>query len=461
MAPRRPRPPRITRAEGATFLQVEKVPPGDASCGPRSHVTARYFVETPVSLESAAETMAVASTATFVNVPGLTDELRQRVAARVVKVVPHDVVELPSLPGARGNNGRLDHASYQRGEIELAFPLESLGTNLPVLISMTMGNFFALRQVSGMRLLDLELPECFAQAYPGPQFGVEGTRRLAGVQDRPLIGTIIKPNLGLSPEQTARKVRQVVEAGVDFIKDDELMANPPHSPLGQRVAAVMRVINEFADRTGRKVMYAFNISDELDAMLRHHDTVLAAGGTCVMLSINSIGYMGVLAMRRRCQLPIHAHRNGWDMLTRCPQLGIEFAAWQKLWRLIGVDHLHVNGLGNKFWEPDDSVVASVQAVRKPLLGGLHVMPVIGSGQWAGQAPQTLSRAGTQDLIFLAGGGIFGHPAGPEAGVVSIRQAWEAAANNVPLEEWALTRPELRAALDTFGPLRTREPSCQR
>jgi ribulose-bisphosphate carboxylase large chain len=309
-----------------------------------------------------------------------------------------------------------------------------------------------------MRLLDLEFPASFTAAYPGPQFGVAGTRRLSGVHEGPLLGTIIKPNLGLSPEETAEKVRQVADAGVDFIKDDEVMANPTHSRLKQRVAAVMRVINDFADRTGKKIMFAFNISDELDAMFEHHETVVKAGGTCVMVSINSVGYMGVLALRRRCQLPIHAHRNGWDMMTRCPQLGVEFTAWQKIWRLIGIDHLHVNGLGNKFWESDDSVVESAQAVMKPLSGGFEVMPVIGSGQWAGQAPQTLERVGTQDLIYLAGGGIFGHPGGAAAGVASIRQAWEAAANHIPLETCALTHSELREALVKFGRLRERETS---
>jgi ribulose-bisphosphate carboxylase large chain len=127
--------------------------------------------------------------------------------------------------------------------------------------------------------------------------------------------------------------------------------------LKDRVVAVMREINRLADKTGKKVMYAFNVSDEIDAMRRHHDTVLAAGGTCVMASINSVGLSGIADLRRHSQLPIHGHRNGWGMFTRCPQLGIEFTAYQKLWRLAGVDHLHVNGLQNKFWEPDDSLFA--------------------------------------------------------------------------------------------------------
>jgi ribulose-bisphosphate carboxylase large chain len=230
------------------------------------------------------------------------------------------------------------------------------------------------------------------------------------------------------------------------------MANPPHSPLPRRVEAVMRVINEFADKTGRKVMYAFNIGDELDVMRRNHDTVLAAGGTCVMVSINSIGYIGMLALRRHSQLPIHAHRNGWDMLTRCPQLGLEFTAYQKLWRLVGVDQLHVNGLRNKFWESDDSVVSAIRAAMTPLLGGYAIVPVVGSGQWCGQAWDTFQRTGTQDIIYLAGGGIFGHPGGAEAGVRSIRQAWHAATHGVSVEACAAQHPEVRQALERFGNL---------
>ncbi len=250
--------------------------------------------------------------------------------------------------------------------------------------------------------------------------------------------------------QTAELVSQLVEAGVDFIKDDEVQANAPHSPFEQRVEAVMRVVNDAAQRTGRKVMVAFNITDELDEMFRHHDTVLAAAGTCVMVSLNSVGFVGLTALRRRCQLTIHGHRNGWGMLNRCPLLGVEFTAYQKLWRLVGVDQIHVNGLSNKFSESDESVVKSIQACLTPLFGGHHVLPVVGSGQWAGQASETYRRTGTVDLLFLSGGGIVGHPAGPVAGVRSLQQAWQAAVEGVALADYARTHAELRQALEKFA-----------
>ena len=89
----------------------------------------------------------------------------------------------------------------------LSFPLENMGPSLPNLLATVAGNLFELREFSGLKLIDLDLPPAFAEAYPGPQFGVEGTRRLAGVEGRPIIGTIIKPSVGLSPEETAALVR--------------------------------------------------------------------------------------------------------------------------------------------------------------------------------------------------------------------------------------------------------------
>jgi ribulose-bisphosphate carboxylase large chain len=415
----------------------------------KDRVLATYLIESPLPLDVAAEALAgEQSTGTFVAVPGETEALRQRFRARVERLTVHEVVDSPSLPGARVPGG--SEGGYQRGEVTLSFPLENMGLNLPALLSTVAGNLFELRELSGVRLLDVDLPDAFAAAYPGPQFGIAGTRALVGVHGRPLIGTIIKPSIGLTPEETAALVRALVEAGIDFIKDDELMANPPHSRLDRRVAAVMRVIDEAADRTGKKAMYAFNITDNLDAMLRHHDTVQKAGGTCVMVSVNSVGLAGVDALRRRAALPLHGHRNGWGMLTRAPSLGMSFTVYQKIWRLIGVDHLHVNGLQNKFWEPDDSVIESIRTCLTPLFGGYTIMPVISSGQWGGQAPETYRRTGTVDLLYLAGGGILAHPGGPKAGVIGIRQAWEAAIADIPLEQYARDHVELRQTIEQFG-----------
>jgi ribulose-bisphosphate carboxylase large chain len=212
----------------------------------------------------------------------------------------------------------------------------------------------------------------------------------------------------------------------------------------------MRVINAHADRTGKKVMYAFNVSDEIDAMQRHYEKIVRSGGTCAMISLNSVG---LAASKNICdlgQLAIHGHRNGWGMLNRHPLLGIEYPAYQKLWRLAGVDQLHVNGIANKFWESDDSVVRSIQSCLDQSPLNKPVLPVVSSGQWGGQAPETWRRTKTTDLLYMAGGGIMAHPNGPAAGVHALREWWEAAVSGLSYDQCLAQRPNLALSASKFA-----------
>lgn len=408
----------------------------------RIHAT--YWLETGDPPMRAAEVIAgEQSSGTFVALPNETPELKARAGARVERLEVLERVASPSLPTPK------TAASYTRCRLELSWPIENLGPCLPTLMATVAGNLFELRAVTGLRVLDLQLPASFAAAYPGPAFGVPGTRRLSGVAQGPLIGTIIKPSVGLSVAETAQQVRELVAGGIDFIKDDELQSDGPHCPFDERVRAVMRVVNDAAERTGKKVMVAFNLTGDLDKMKRRHDLVLAEGGTCVMVCPNAVGLVGLHELRRHSQLPIHAHRAGWGALTRSPALGWDYAPWQKIWRLAGADHLHVNGLRNKFSEPDESVIAAARAVLAPVRDGapMSTMPVFSSGQTGLQAHETYAALGCADLIHAAGGGIFGHPQGVAAGVQALRESWHAAMAGLPLATHARQVPSLAAALE--------------
>ena len=419
-----------------------------------NRIYAQYEIETAFPLEEAIATMAgEQSSGTFLQVPGETAELKEKSGAQIEWIRETGTVSSPSLPGARTPKGETNPV-WRRAQTRVSWPIDNMGPSLPNLLATVAGNLFELQQFSGLRLIDLDLPEAFRDAYLGPQFGVAGTRRLTGVEGRPLIGTIVKPSVGLSPEATAALVAELVEGGIDFIKDDELQADGPHCPFAQRVEAVMRVINNHADRTGKKVMFAFNLTGEIDQMLTRHDLVLRHGGTCVMLSLNSTGLPGLAYLRRHCQLPIHAHRNGWGLFQRSPHIGLSYLAYQKFWRLAGADHMHVNGLRNKFCESDESVLASARECLTPMFSGqgrgCEVMPVFSSGQTVRQTADTLKGLGCPDLIYAAGGGLVAHPGGLAAGVRAMHQSWQAAMSGIDIQEHAGTNLELRQALEKYA-----------
>jgi ribulose-bisphosphate carboxylase large chain len=409
-------------------------------------IIATYLIETPFDPQVAAAVLAgEQSSGTFVAVPGETAELKEQFAARVESVENLETVTTPAIPGATSPNGQ-----YHRALVKVSWSIENFGYNLPVLVSTLQGNLYEIRQFTGLKLLDIQFPESYGTHFKGPEFGIEGCRKLTAVLDRPLIGTIIKPSIGLSPEQTANMVQTLANAGIDFVKDDELLSASANSSFEARLSAVMQVINEHADKTGKKIMYAFNISGELDEMQSRYDAILKAGGTAAMISLNSVGLAATQKIISKGGLAIHGHRNGWGMLNRHPLLGIDFKAYQKIWRLIGVDQLHVNGIDNKFWESDDSVVQSIEACLEPLFDQALPMPVVSSGQWGGQAMETYRRTKTTDLLYMAGGGIMAHPMGPAAGVLALQQAWQAAVDGWTIEQAANEFPEFGASVLKFG-----------
>lgn len=414
-----------------------------------SRVEADYLIETTIDPMQAAEIMAgEQSSGTFRPVPGETAELKIRAAARVEKLKMLEPVSEPSLLGSVPS---VDQKKWWRANLTLSWPLDNLGPSLPNLITTIAGNLFELQPLSGIRLKDLRLPSAFSTNYAGPKFGCEGTRKLMGIYERPLIGTIIKPSVGLSAKETGMLVSQLCAGGIDFIKDDELQANGPSCPFEDRVIEVMRAVNNAADKMGHKVMVAFNLTGEIDEMRRRHDFVHEQGGTCVMVNLMAAGMAGMIALGHHTNLPIHAHRAGWGALTREPLLGWSYPAWSKLWRLAGADHMHVSGLDNKFTEPNESVIESARSLNDPLFSHapMSALPVFSSGQTVRQAAATLEAVGSSDLLVAAGGGIVAHPSGVAAGVKAMRQAYDAAMQKVDIAEYAEDHPELAAALAEF------------
>lgn len=389
------------------------------------------------------------SAGTFVRVQGETDELRARFGATVVSTEQIGQSDGPTLRSAWAERkGLIGPRGIFRVVID--YPEDNVGANLPTLASVVAGNLYDLGEVTGLKLIDVETTPEYRDRYDLPVMGIAGTRASVGVQGRPIFGTIIKPNIGLSPDEIAALVERLCIAGADFIKDDEIAGSHPYAPVDARIHAVMDVVRRHRDRTGRLVMVAFNITDETDAMRRHADLLAEQEGSCAMVSLNWVGMSAVQTLRRHTPLAIHGHRNGYGGMGRHPLLGIGVRAYQVLYRLAGIDHMHVHGMGGKFSDLDEDVTEAARHCLTPISMGDEVMPVFSSGQWAGTLPHTLAQVGSDDLMFLCGGGIMAHPGGPAAGLESLRQAHRAVAEGRSLQSAALTQPELAAALATFG-----------
>ena len=415
-------------------------------------IRATYLVETPLDPAAVAEVMAgEQSCGTFTRVEGETDALRKRARAVVEQIQPLESVAEPALPNAWLQRKSIA-GPYRRFKVRIAFPTDNIGTNLPTLAATVAGNLYDLGEATGMRLESMQVPASYRMRFELPAQGIAGTRRLTGVAQGAMVGTILKPNVGMSARETADLVARLCAAGVDFIKDDEVCANPAHAPLAERVPAVMAAVRAHQERTGKHVMVAFNISDETEAMLRHAELIEHEGGSCAMVSLNWCGFSAVQTLRRHTRLALHGHRNGYGAMSRHPLLGIGFDAYQALWRLAGVDHMHVHGLQGKFAQDDEEVIESAHACYAPLSAEVDdaVLPAFSSGQWAGTVPATWNAIGRDDLLFMAGGGILAHPGGAAAGVTSLRQAWSAVSAGTSLQDAAREAPELAAALRFFS-----------
>ncbi|MER5439487.1 RuBisCO large subunit C-terminal-like domain-containing protein [Streptomyces sp. NPDC002790] len=413
-----------------------------------------YYLESETDPEQAAAAMAgEQSSGTFIAVPGESPRIRERHAAQVVGV--RELGErVPSLPS------RTSPEKVRASLAVVEFPMENIGTDLATLQTAIAGNLFELGELFACRVQDIELPDEFVAAHQGPAFGIPGTRRLMGDAEGAMIGTIIKPNVGLTEDEFRLVVRELARASIDLIKDDELMTDPTYLPLERRIAVATEEIREAEQLTGHPVMYAFNITGDLAGLRRRHDMVVEAGGRCVMLNVPVMGLPALAWLREFSEVPVHGHRAGLAGSMRSPALGMSYRVWQQLARLAGADHLHVSGLGSKFYETDEEVTANVRSLFEPLGHTLGPVPTLSSGQNVTTPAPTFAATGSTDLLMLAGGGVAAHPDGPAAGVRSLRAAWAAAVDGVSLEAAARAAseagdPALLHAGRTFGGMAVR------
>jgi ribulose-bisphosphate carboxylase large chain len=339
----------------------------------------------------------------------------------------------------------------RHNRIRVAYPRELFEAgNIPQLMSSVAGNIFGMKAVKRLRLENMEFPRKMVRQYKGPGLGLREIRKLTRIRDRPIVGTIYKPKLGLNPKEMAELAYKVYSAGIDYSKDDENLGSMVFNRFQDRVMKVLDVVDRIASEQGRRVVYAANITAPVDDMLERAQFVKDHGGTCIMIDILTAGWSALeYITKQRLKMIVHGHRAMHAALTRNPLHGISMLVIAKLARLAGVSALHTGTVVGKMEGREEDVLEIDNFLREKWFGLKPVMPIASGGLHPGLAPKVIEILG-KDLIMTFGGGLWGHPGGPEAGARAIRQAVDSYIKGVPVKEYARDKPELDQAIREWG-----------
>jgi ribulose-bisphosphate carboxylase large chain len=339
----------------------------------------------------------------------------------------------------------------KHNRIRVAYPRELFESgNIPQLMSSVAGNIFGMKAIRRLRLEDMEFPLKIVKSYRGPELGLKEIRTLTRIRKRPIVGTIYKPKLGLNPKEQAELAYRVYSSGMDYSKDDENLGSMVFNRFRDRVVRILEVVDRIGHEQGRRVVYAANITAPVDEMLERAQFVKDHGGRCIMIDILTAGWSALeYITKQRFRMIVHGHRAMHAALTRNPRHGISMLVLAKLARLAGVSALHTGTVVGKMEGKKGDVVGIDRFLRGRWHGLKPVMPIASGGLHPGLVPELMETLG-KDLIMTFGGGLWGHPEGPEAGARAIRQAVDSGMKGIAIKEYAKGHPELEKAIEEWG-----------
>jgi ribulose-bisphosphate carboxylase large chain len=340
--------------------------------------------------------------------------------------------------------------SIEGNTTSIAYPVELFeGGNMPNILSSVAGNVFGLKMLRNLRLLDIEFPDKLIESFKGPQFGIEGVRKLLNVPTRPLVGTIIKPKLGLKTVDHSRVAYEAWAGGCDIVKDDENLSSQAFNPFEERVVKTLESRDKAESQTGERKVYMVNVTAETKVMVERSEFVAEHGGEYVMIDILTCGWSALQTVRdQNLKLVIHAHRAGHAAFTKNPKHGVAMRPIAKVARIIGVDQLHVGTMVGKMSEKRQEVADNIEALKMPMGDVKPVLPVASGGLHPRLVPALMKLFGN-DFVVQAGGGIHGHTDGTQAGATAMRQAIQATMEKKTLEGYAEKHIELEKALQLW------------
>jgi ribulose-bisphosphate carboxylase large chain len=379
---------------------------------------ATYILEGKKSLRDAAWELAVGQSVGNPNVRNKweSDELFEKYSCKVI-----------------GDENELSKVT--RGMIDIAFPI--VNTNwkedgITQLMVQVMGGQLDIDNISYCRLIDLRFPSKVKEYFKGPKFGIDQIREYVGVKDRPLLGAIVKPKTGITPELLAQIVEELVAGGVNFIKEDEILSNPEFCPISVRVPLVMDIIK----RSGRNVVYCVCINSDFPYVIDRVKEVHALGGNGV--HINFWNGLGVYKAVRELDLPIFVHfqKSGDKILTdKSHRFSIDWNVICQLAGLMGVDFIHSGMWGGYMSTDEDELRQALDTLRAH-----NVLPALSCGMHPGIVNAVRKRFGI-DFLANCGGNIHGHPNGSKAGAQAMRSAidqnFDCPEYKIAIEKWGI------------------------
>jgi ribulose-bisphosphate carboxylase large chain len=346
--------------------------------------------------------------------------------------------------------------------VKIAYPAELFeGGNAPNILSSVAGNIFGMKIVKNLRLEDIKIPEGILKSFSGPKYGIPGVRKMMKVYDRPLVGTIVKPKLGLNTHDHAKVAYDAWIGGCDLVKDDENLSSQKFNKFEERLARTLEKADLAEEETGEKKAYLVNVTAETREMIKRAELVEQLGGKFIMVDIVTEGFGALQTLREAdFKMAIHAHRAMAAAFTRNPKHGLSMNVLAEVVKLIGVDTLHIGTVVGKMQGALKEVSEIEEEIEKKKVLETHdrlsqnwgkikpVFAVSSGGLHPGHVPFLIKHMGN-DVIIQMGGGIHGHPNGTSAGARAARQAVDATIHGISLDKYSKNHVELAQALNQW------------
>jgi len=402
-------------------------------------------------------------------------------------------------PFSKEMNALVYKVDLEKSLVWIAYPwrLFDRGGNIQNILTYVVGNVLGMKKVDALKLLDVWFPSSMLEQYDGPNYTLDDMRKYLNVYNRPILGSIIKPKMGLTSSEYAEVCYDFWVGGGDFVKNDEPQANQDFCPYDKMVKHVKEAMDKAVKETGQKKVHSFNVSAaDFDTMIERCEMIVNAGfepGSYAFL-IDGItaGWMAVQTLRRKYpNVFLHFHRAAHGAFTRVTNpFGFSVLVLSKFARLAGASGMHTGtaGVGKMSGSPDEDIVAAygidsfknkghffeqnwakipendkdaINLVNLDLAqhiileddswrGVKKCTPIISGGLNPVLLKPFIDIMGNVDFITTMGAGVHGHPNGTQDGARALVQACEAYQKGVSIEEYAKTHKELDVAIKHFS-----------